>query len=187
MRISKTLFAITVVVLVAVGAAVGATWASAQQRKPASHVLLPPEDYNEIQQLYGLYARSVDPGSRRDASWLFAQDGVFKPNEQTFTGQKELKDWFLQLQKRFSHGTRHFSTSYVIIGTPDGGARGSAYMMTVEQKGEGKPVEVTGFGKYEDRFVKTPDGWRFKERIYRAEPFQGSTEAILPSPLPGDR
>ena len=31
------------------------------------------------------------------------------------------------------------------------------------------------------------DALRIKERIYAAEPFRGSTEPILPSPIPGDR
>jgi hypothetical protein len=37
--------------------------------------------------------------------------------------------------------------------------------------GGGKPAEVTLFGKYEDRFVKTRDGWRFKERIWTPDRF----------------
>src|ERR1700730_8804056 len=45
-------------------------------KRSASQVLLSPEDYIEIQQLYGMYARDVDPGSVRDASWMFTSDAV---------------------------------------------------------------------------------------------------------------
>ena len=54
-------------------------------RKSTSHVLLSPEDYIEIQQLYAMYARDVDPGSVRDASWMFTRDAVAM-----ISGQKPL-------------------------------------------------------------------------------------------------
>src|SRR5947207_405770 len=46
-------------------------------RRAGSNVLLSPEDYIEIEQLYGMYARDNDPGSMRDASWMFTKDGVW--------------------------------------------------------------------------------------------------------------
>jgi hypothetical protein len=42
------------------------------------------------------------------------------------------------------------------------------------------------FGKYEDLYVKTKDGWRIKERIWRSDSFVGSNQEVLPSPVPGD-
>src|SRR5207253_1313906 len=60
-------------------------------------------------------------------------------------------------------GIRHFNTAPVIVGLPDGTARGSVMMMAVNilEKG-GKPT-IDGMGVYEDLYVKTPDGWRIKE------------------------
>jgi hypothetical protein len=81
---------------------------------------------------------------------------------------------------------RHFNTSYVIVGLPDGSARGSSYMMCVERKSDDSPIEVTNFGKYEDRLVKTRDGWRIKERVWRADKGRTSTVFVTASPLPGD-
>src|SRR5258706_33260 len=46
-------------------------------RVAGSNVLLSPEDYIEIQQIYGMYARDVDPGSVRVASWMFTDDAVW--------------------------------------------------------------------------------------------------------------
>ena len=181
MRVSRVSF-----MLIGLIAVIGATWIYTQQRKPASHVLLSPEDYIEIQQLYGLYTRDVDPGSRRDASWMFTADGVFQVGNRKYSGHQELEDQYLLVRERNATGVRHVTTTYVIVGTPEG-ALGSAYMLTIERKEEGEPVEVTGFGKYEDRFVKTRDGWRIKERVWTSEPFEGSTDSVLPSPIPGDR
>src|SRR5436309_2544835 len=42
--------------------------------KKGSHVNLSPEDYIEIEHLLSEYPRDVDPGSVRDASWMFAKD-----------------------------------------------------------------------------------------------------------------
>jgi hypothetical protein len=172
-------------IVVAGLSAAGTTWISAQQqRRQGSHVLLSPEDYIEIHQLYSFYTRDVDPGSKRNAAWMFAEDGVAQLGNRRYTGQ-ELKDFYAQLPKNQSTGVRHINSSYVIVGTPEG-ARGSSYMIQVERRGEGKPVEVTLFGKYEDRFVKTRDGWRFKERIWTPDTFRGSDQVVSSSPIPGD-
>jgi hypothetical protein len=171
--------------LTAVIAVIGATWVYAQQRKPGSHVLLSAEDYIEIQQIYGFYTRDVDPGSVRAASWMFTPDGVAQMGNTRYTGQA-LKDFYAKVPQNQSAGVRHFNSTYVIVGTPEG-ARGSSYMMAIERKGEGKPIEVTLFGKYEDRFVKTRDGWRIAERIWTPDSFRGSTQPVAPSPSPASR
>ena len=158
--------------------------AKPQEARPArsgSHVLLPPEDYIEIQQLYGMYARDVDPGSARDASWMFTPEGTF--GKQSGQG---MKDFYANVRTTQSAGIRHFNTSYAIVGTPDGGARGSSYMMEVERRKEGGPIEVTLFGKYEDRLVKTKDGWRFTDRQFYPDTWRDSKAPVRPSPIPGD-
>jgi hypothetical protein len=172
-------------VLLATITVTGTAWIYAQQRRPGSHVLLSPEDYIEIHQLYSFYARDVDPGSTRNAAWMFTEDAVVQLLDTRYTGQA-LKDFYAQLPKRQSAGVRHFNTTYVIVGTPEG-ARGSSYMLQVERRAEGGPPEVTLFGKYEDRFVKTRDGWRFKERTFTPDTFRGSDRPVAPSPIPGDR
>ena len=181
MRTARTLLIVAGLVAVA-----WVAWGSAQQRQSGSHVLLSPEDYIEIQQLYGFYTRDVDPGSRRDASWMFTDDAVVQLGNRRYVGRDEIVEQYIGARQRQSSGVRHFNSTYVIVGTPEG-ARGSSYMMTVERAGEGQPIEVTLFGKYEDRFVKTPDGWRFTERIWTADEFRGSTTPVQPSPIPGDR
>lgn len=182
MRKMRNLIVLTAAVVVTAGA----TWMYAQQSRPGSHVLLSPEDYIEIHQLYSYYARDVDPGSKRSASWMFVDDGVADMGGRRYHGRKELDVFYADVPKRQSSGVRHFNSTYVVVGTPEG-ARGSSYMMQVERRKEGGPIEVTLFGKYEDRFVKTRDGWRFKERIWTPDTFRGSTTSVSASPIPGDR
>jgi hypothetical protein len=173
---------------VAVAATAVAHLAETKMFHSSSHVLLAPEDYLEIQQLYGMYARDVDPGSVQDASWMFTKDAVvIMDSYKTVSTAMDVQNWYQLVQKNQKAGVRHFNTSYVIVGTPDGGARGSAYMMQVERKTEGGPAEVTLFGKYEDKFVKTADGWRIKERVWRADTFRDSLAPVTPSPVPGNR
>jgi hypothetical protein len=157
--------------------------------KTASNVLLSPDDYIEIQQLYGMYARDVDPGSVRDASWMFTKDAkVFIPGPNLLATPEQIKTFYAGVKngQAAGGGVRHFNSSYVIVGTPDGGARGSSYMMQVETKAAGGHPEVALFGKYEDKLVKTPEGWRIKERVWKSDTFRGSNEVLTASPIAGD-
>ena len=52
-----------------------------------------------------------------------------------------------------------------VTATPEG-AEGFAYMFTVDGHDTTKPATIPQFGHYEDRLVKTRDGWRFRERIF---------------------
>jgi hypothetical protein len=49
-------------------------------------------------------------------------------------------------------------------------------MVGVETKTKGGRPELQLFGKYEDKLVKTPEGWRIKERVWKADSFRGSME-----------
>ena len=116
----------------------GAAWMQAQQRTGVA--TLSPQDYLEIYQLYGYYTRDVDPGSERDASWLFTADGSFEtPQGQRYTGQQQLKTFYEDLRKRQSFGIRHLNSNFLIHPTSEG-AKGTAYMIQVEQRDASKPI-----------------------------------------------
>ena len=175
MRIMKAMLAAALMVI-----ASGATWIYAQQQKPKS--MLPPEDYIEILQLYGYYARDVDGGSVRGAQWMYTDSGVWDMQGRIIKGP-EMKTFYEGLLTSQAAGVRHFATNPVILPTAEG-ARGSIYMMQISRKTKGGPIEIDLFGKYEDWLVKTPKGWRFKERQWRADTFRGDTETkITPSPV----
>jgi hypothetical protein len=164
--------------------------------KPAlrrgTHVNLLPEDYVEILQLINEYPRDVDPGSVRDASWMFAKDAhsTGMTGNGPLTTPQDHKHFYGSLVgpngQATKGGNRHFNTSPVIIGLPDGTARGSSYMIGISIKEKGGKPTLDGMGKYEDVYVKTPDGWRIKERIWTGDQYVGSYQDVAPSPVLAD-
>jgi hypothetical protein len=158
--------------------------------KNGSHVNLAPEDYIEIMQIMSMYARDVDPGSVRDASWMFSKDARSVISGAPMIKPIDYKNFYSSLVgpegQASKGGVRHFNATPVIIGLPDGTARGSSYMVGITQRDRTSRPEVQLFGKYEDVYVKTKDGWRIKERIWRADSYVGSRQEVAPSPVLGD-
>ena len=143
-------------------AASGGAWLSAQ---PTTNILS-PQDLHELELLVQGYHRGIDIGPE-DASWVFAEDAVFEYSagevrDATVSGADALKEFYAGLRK--TNTSRHLVSNVVIEAAP-GGATGSLYMTTLDRT-EDSPVTVTAFGLYEDTYVKTPDGWRIKTRVY---------------------
>ena len=153
---------------------IGATWMYAQQRRPAG--TLSAEDYIEIQQLYYQYAHDVDPGSEYAASRLYTDDAVFDYGSNVITGREALDEFYEGLRERQAAGIRHVNAT-VVIAADGEGAQGSGYMLQVERRQESGPIEVTSFGSYSDRLMRTAEGWRFKERKYRADSWRDAPTA----------
>ena len=57
------------------------------------------------------------------------------------------------------------------------------YMVGLDMRAQGEGVTIGLLGKYEDRLVKTPKGWRLKERIFRGDTPYDSDVPVLPSPV----
>jgi hypothetical protein len=75
---------------------------------------------------------------------------------------------------RVNRSVTHMILSLVI--TPAvGGATGNAYMV---QLGGRDPNRITRMGNYEDVYVKTAGGWRFKTRTHSRAP-----NGTLPAPV----
>jgi hypothetical protein len=161
MQVPKTVLALCVITLCA-----GTTWVVAQQAR--DRAMLSPQDYVEIQQLYGYYTRDVDPGSEQNASWLYAADGSFEIRGQKHVGQRALETFYEQVRKNQQFGVRHLNSNFLLVPTAEG-ARGTAYMVQIERRDAAKPIAATMFGVYHDTFVKTRDGWRFKSRVLRPD------------------
>ena len=165
--------------------------AAAPKIKKGTHVNLSPEDYIEIQQMISEYPRDVDPGSVRAASWMFSKDARSVISGAPLVKPADFKHFYGSLRhpkdgQASKGGNRHFNTSSIIIGLPDGTARGSSMMMGVSIKEKGGKPTIDLIGKYEDVYVKTPDGWRMKERIWRSDSFVGSYQKVAPSPVLAD-
>ncbi len=156
--------------------------------KKGTHVNLAPEDYIEILQLQSQYPRDVDPGAVRNGAWKFSKDAraVISPGRaltrpadfETFFGSFLAPD--AQAKKG---GVRHFNTSPVIIGLPDGTARGSSMMVSISLREKGGEPKLDLMGVYEDLYVKTPQGWQMKERYFLRDEHVGSYQKRVPSPV----
>ena len=152
-------FAVLMMALV-IGVA-GSPSARAQQK--VSGGTLTAADYVEIQQLVARYAYAVDTHADNGYAYadLFTPDGVFGKTR----GREALAELARTTQKERGGPafTRHFLTNVIIYPTPEG-ARGNQYLMALDVSEGGKPSSVVHGGRYDDEYVKTPAGWRFKSR-----------------------
>ena len=126
---------------------------------------LTPMDYIEIQQLVARYPYALDTHADNGYMYadLFAPDGTFG----TTRGREALASLARnnQPEKSGPAATRHFVTNVVITPTPEG-AVGREYNVLIDVGDASRPSVIDHGGYYEDVFVKTPAGWRFKSRTY---------------------
>jgi hypothetical protein len=141
-------------------------------QKKASGATLTPRDYLDIQQLVARYAYAMDSGADNGNAYadLFTDDGEFVLAADTTRGRDALaalgRSGFVDGHKP-ANGVSHFILNHVIEPAA-GGATGKEYVVLVNIGEGGKPGAEwsnTG-GHYEDRYVKTPQGWKFKRREY---------------------
>jgi hypothetical protein len=142
-----------------------ATSSARAQQKVAGGTLT-AADYIEIQQLVARYAYAVDTHTDNGNAYadLFASDGVFGGRTK---GREALAELARTTQKERGGPsyTRHYLTNVIIYPTPDG-ARGNQYLVAIDVSEGGKPSSVVHGGRYDDVYVKTPQGWRFRSRQY---------------------
>ena len=161
MRNATANVSLAVVMTALVIGVAGSSSARAQQRVTGGS--LTAADYVEIQQLVARYGYAVDTHTDNGYAYadLFTPDGVFGKTK----GREALAELARTTQRERGGPafTRHFLTNVIIYPTPDG-ARGSQYLMAVDVSEGGKPSSLVHGGRYEDEYVKTPAGWRFKSR-----------------------
>lgn len=157
--------------------------APAQQRGAGSPapLTLTAQDYAEIQQLSNRYAWAIDvcTNAGYDFADLFAEDGEFSLSEQwgvagnraRTKGRDALaavaggdgKGGCRDPKTMLGYGISHMIVNHVITPTP-GGATGKSYLLAIGVGGD--PTKIERQGGYEDVYVKTSAGWRFKSRVH---------------------
>jgi uncharacterized protein (TIGR02246 family) len=124
-------------------------------------------DYLEIQQLVTRYAYALDSGADNGQLYagLFAPDGEFvQRSGEAVSGRDALAALAVRNQKG-PLAVSHFIMNHVIEAGP-GGAIGKQYLAQLKIGEDGQPSEVSGGGRYDDVYVKTAEGWRFKRRQF---------------------
>jgi hypothetical protein len=141
--------------------------ASVAGKPAASFAGLTALDYIEIKQLVSRYAYAVDTGADNGNVYaaLFAPDGAFADRMGRETKGREALAALARRNTRGPQSAFHFILNHVIEPTSEG-AVGKEYLVQL-RIGEGeRPNDIFGGGHYEDVYVKTPDGWRFKRRQF---------------------
>jgi hypothetical protein len=155
-----------------------AVTAAAQGRGPAP--ALTTQDYIDIQQLVSRYAFLIDTcsGAGYEFADLFTPDGEFSVSQQWGTegarktkGREALADaaggdgkgGCKDPKTTMGYGISHISVNHVITPAP-GGATGKSYLLAIGVGGD--PTTIERQGGYEDVYVKTAAGWRFKSRVH---------------------
>jgi len=161
----------------ALGVGVTIAVGRAQQRTAT----LTPQDYIDIQQLLARYSDAVDSCSNDgyDYADLYTPDGVYidkwsnagvKEGGIRFEGRDKLAEAAgggPNLDCRKTGVNNHFLVNHQINPSPEG-ARGKAYLLWGRSGTNPGVIEDTIYrgDYYEDVYVKTPKGWRFKQRAH---------------------
>jgi len=170
---AKVVIALVASVLVA-----GAIVRAQQRSSPTTTSALTPQDYIDIQQLVSSYPYGLDGNTDNGATYasLFAPGAVFgRPRTE---GRDNLAA-LANTQPRGANYVRHFITNHVIEPAP-GGAIGREYAVIIDIGENGKPGGIALGGRYDDEYVKTPQGWKFKTRT-----FTPSRVDVQPPPAAG--
>jgi hypothetical protein len=131
----------------------GIVWFHTQKSSAAA--TLTPQDYLEIQQLYSRYYQTIDAKEGEAWASTFTPDGVFNGTK----GHDALAASLRGTLK--DNPLRHWHSNLTITPTTEG-ADGSAYVLQINIKTT--PPSIATFSRYDDKLVKTAQGWRFKVR-----------------------
>jgi hypothetical protein len=120
------------------------------------------EDYVEIQQLVARYAFALDTADNNGYTYadLFAADGTFNDTKG--------RDALAALPRGPRRGplyVRNYGAPPIIQPTAEG-ATGIQYAQAIDFEPGGRNGALDHFGHYEDAYVRTPQGWRFKSRRF---------------------
>ena len=122
-------------------------------------------DLIEIQQLYARYNTAIDTGDGETFGGCFVEGGYFDNGVSPLEGREAIGGFAVQTHTALP-GMRHNATNVLIDEGPDGGARGSAFLIGYTTDG-GYKVIVTG--RYADELARTDEGWRFTKRVFKAD------------------
>jgi hypothetical protein len=159
----------------------GPVAAHAQQSgSPARAGSLTAEDQLAIMQLAARYAFAIDTCTNGGADFadLFVDDGEFSVSQEWgVAGNRRIKGRAALIEAaggdskggckdpktQLGYGISHIVANHVILPSPEG-ATGKSYLLAIGVGGD--PTTIERQGGYEDVYVKTPGGWRFKSRVH---------------------
>jgi hypothetical protein len=179
--------ALAAIAMVAVVAALSWTLHS-QGRAPAAPALT-ALDYIEIQQLVAKYPWAIDNCTNNgyDYADLYTQDGLFMNSLSStkWIGRERLAEaagggarGCRKLTEASNANRTHTVGNLVIEPSPEGAVGKSYLIYPGVEGGHSDPQHSGHVGGYQDVYVKTPKGWRFKSRVHTFPPTIAGTFKI---------
>jgi hypothetical protein len=123
----------------------------------------------ECERLVTRYCHYVDHGAASRVADLFATDGVWRAGPVLMEGMDQLRKGFAAREANVARASRHVCNNLLLDVIDADHACGTVYLTLYRHDGEPGRTEspLNGpqmVGEYRDRFVRTPEGWRFEER-----------------------
>lgn len=141
-------------------------------------------DRVEIEALRGEFSDAAMMRDRARLASLFTEDGVLRmpdvPVE--LAGREEIRTGGEALQARWDFFVQ--TTHPGVIELHGDTATGRAYIQELFRTLDG--LEGQNFAIYHDRYRRTPDGWKFAERVYEIR-YLDTTPLAGSAPRPADR
>jgi hypothetical protein len=183
---TRTTLGITAVVLAALTLGAGPAYHVPQA--PANAMQLSAEDYLEIQQLVARYPYVLDHCAHNgnDYADLYVDDGMFAAANRWGTTADDQRTYIARGHRALAiaagagpdgkclppeynrgYGATHLITNLLITPTATG-AIGLSRLLVAGVCDYPPTLELQS--GYEDVYVKTPKGWRFKSRIHVLDP-----------------
>jgi ketosteroid isomerase-like protein len=126
--------------------------------------LVPIEDRVAIEALVTEYAWLLDHQRWQDVADLCTDDAVLFIRGREISGRKGLAEWAERRAERANRHTQHQMTLLRLYPAAPGEVHGTAALVLHVAKTGGGGTYVDLVGEYEDEYVRTDDGWRFKSR-----------------------
>ena len=123
----------------------------------------------ECERLITRYCHYVDHGEAAKIADLFTNEGVWKSPEITMAGRDQIRAGFQRRQDLKERMSRHVCNNLLVHIISDTEATGTVYVTLYRHDGEaGRPFSPLNgpemVGEYQDRYMKTKEGWRIASR-----------------------
>lgn len=138
------------------------------QSDPSSDTLVSDADHIQLSRLVIEAAWRVDLGRSDTLYELFVETGELDLGSTTMRGHDEIHRWGEGVVAADSYpGIRHVAGNMRFVRTGADQAEGTT-MLTVFMDGRADQATTVPWvvGEDHDRFVRTPDGWRFAHRSW---------------------
>ena len=126
-----------------------------------------PGDRSAIMDLISMYSYAYDENLMDEFMALFAEDAEVDLVSHS-RGLEEIRGQVEERRRSLAEAgvqPRHHQTVTVLEEVSDGVVRGKTYVLLTWFHEETSELELRYSGVYEDEFVRTEEGWKFKRRF----------------------